>query len=87
MTEPSKTKTNLSNVYYTMGRRKDTTICDAWKTFATFQKWAIEHEYESGARIIRIDKSKPFSPGNTEIVKCKYVNNMNKQLNKLIELI
>jgi len=84
MVKKSKNNPNLINVYYTMTRRKDTTICDAWKVFSTFEKWAVNNGYESGSRIVRIDKRQPFSPSNTKIIKQSYVYNMNKQLEKLV---
>jgi hypothetical protein len=77
-------KSALANVFYTLQRRKDTTVCNAWKNFDTFKKWAYDNGYTSGARIVRIDKSKGFSPTNTKIVKLNYVNNMNIQLQKMI---
>ncbi len=80
----TKNNPNLSNVYYTMTRRKDTTVCDAWKIYSAFEKWAIENGYESGSRIVRINKKEPFSPVNTKIIKQQYVYNMNKQLQKLV---
>lgn len=74
----------LKNVYDTMCRRPNIDVCNSWKSFEPFQKWVYANGYEAGARIVRIDKAKGFSPTNTKIIKLKYANNMNHQLRKLI---
>lgn len=75
---------SLSNTYYTMRRRKDVVVCDNWKKYANFEKWAIEHGYQSGARVVRINRAnKTFSPSNTKIVIQPYAKNMAIQIKKL----
>ena len=74
----------LKNVYDTMCRRQDIKVCNTWKSFEPFKKWVYAQGYEPGARIVRIDKTKGFSPTNTKVVKLKYANNMSHQLRKLV---
>ena len=76
---------SLSNTYYTMRRRKDVDVCDNWKKYSNFEKWAIEHGYQAGARMVRINRNdKVFSPSNTKIVIQPYARNMAAQMKKLM---
>ena len=40
-----------------MRRRKDVDVCDSWKKYSNFEKWAIEHGYQAGARMVRINRN------------------------------
>ena len=84
MKSQDDTLKKLKNVHDTMCRRGDINVCTSWKSFEPFYKWVSAQGYEEGARIVRIDKTKGFSPTNTKVVKLKYANNMSHQLRKLV---
>lgn len=56
-------------------------ICDEWKDYDTFEKYARENGYRKGLSLLRIDKSGDYEPDNcmfgdqTKSVKGKYVYN------------
>lgn len=76
-------KSNLYHTYYNLMRRKDVRVCQIWRTsFKAFEKWCMEHGYCEGARIVRIDKTKPFQPSNTKIVCSAYAKNMRHLVQK-----
>lgn len=53
--ETSKSK------YY---KDKGIAVCDAWKAFSNFEKWAHENGYKDTLTIDRLDNSKGYSPEN-----------------------
>jgi hypothetical protein len=40
------------------------TVCESWRTFATFRKWAITSGYRKGLSIERIDNDGNYEPSN-----------------------
>lgn len=56
-------------------------VCDEWKDFLTFEKWAIENGYEEKARgkctLDRIDTNKGYEPSN-----CRFVDMKHQQRNR-----
>lgn len=46
--------------YYDKGIR----VCNEWKNYLEFKKWALENGYEKGYSIDRIDNSKGYEPSN-----------------------
>ena len=42
----------------------DTTVCDEWKDFGNFWRWAMSHGYRDDLSIDRIDNFKGYSPEN-----------------------
>lgn len=56
-----------SNTYKWYGA-KGITVCDEWKEFHTFQKWALDNGYQVGLSIDRLDPTKGYSPENCEFV-------------------
>lgn len=49
--------------YYLYGAR-GVSVCDEWKDFAVFSKWAINNGYADNLSIDRIDSNKGYSPEN-----------------------
>lgn len=41
---------------------------DEWNTFVNFENWAITQGYEEGARLKRLDKTKPYGPNNCQFL-------------------
>lgn len=39
-------------------------VCDEWEDFSVFKEWAIEHGYNEGLTIDRIDVDGPYTPSN-----------------------
>lgn len=73
---------NLYHVYYNMAHRKDTEICKTWKNnYKAFYNWCMQNGYCDGARVVRIDKNKGFTPSNTKVVIPKYAKNMKRLIN------
>lgn len=51
-------------------------VCEEWSNFESFQTWALEHGYEEGLSIERIDNDKGYSPDNCKwISMCEQHNN------------
>lgn len=44
-------------------------LCRAWEGFEAFRVWGRENGYQSGLRLVRINRGKPYSPGN-----CRWVS-------------
>lgn len=103
-TTHGKTGTRLYSIWAGMRRRCETPsatpyhwygergiqVCDEWKnSFETFEKWAIEHGYDSSAprgkyTIDRIDPDGDYSPQNCRLITQKEQSN-NKRNNRRIE--
>lgn len=83
MMKKAEGKSNLYHSYYNLLRRQDVKVCQIWRnSFKAFEKWCLEHGYCEGARIVRIDKTKPFQPSNTKIVCSAYAKNMRRVAQK-----
>ena len=77
-----QTKSSLYLVYRSMRSRcenkntkgyrwygaKGVKVCDEWKSFSSFQKWAEESGYKKGLTIDRIDPESDYCPENCEWV-------------------
>lgn len=57
---------------------KGISYCDEWKDFNAFATWAIEHGYQKGLEIDRIDSDKDYSPDNCRWVSHK-MNSRNRK--------
>lgn len=69
---------NLYHVHYNMTQRKDVKVCPEWKDYKKFAEWCFKNGYKDGSRIIRIDKTKPYSPENSKITTSDYSINMKR---------
>jgi hypothetical protein len=56
---------------------KGITICDSWKDFATFQKWALHNGYKHDLSIDRINNDMSYCPEN-----CRWVNHTMQARNR-----
>jgi hypothetical protein len=52
------------HLYYEKGIR----VCDEWKQYASFEKWAKANGYKRGLQIDRIDNSQGYNPDNCQFV-------------------
>lgn len=55
-------------------------VCDAWRNFDNFAKWALSNGFDCNMQLDRIDSNKDYSPDN-----CRFItqadNNRNKRNN------
>jgi hypothetical protein len=65
-----------SSVFFRYGG-KGILVCDEWREYKNFSKWAMENGYEDGLQIDRIDCEKGYNPQN-----CRFVSNMQNSWNK-----
>lgn len=65
----TKIKTNYKD--------KGIAVCSEWKDFLVFYDWAINHGYEEGLTIDRIDNSKGYCPEN-----CRWATMKVQSINK-----
>lgn len=49
-------------------------VCKEWNDFENFYSWSIEHGWEDGLTIDRIDNDKDYSPSNCRYVSVKQQN-------------
>ena len=47
------------------------TICEYWRTYANFEKWALAHGWRRGLQIDRIDNGGNYEPSNCRFVTAK----------------
>lgn len=66
-----------TNKWYPLYGGRGITVCDEWKDFLTFYKWAIENGYSEDLTIDRIDNDKGYSPGN-----CRWATQHEQSMNK-----
>lgn len=59
-----------SNIYKWYGGR-GIKVCDEWKTFKAFEKWAIENGYSDDLTLDRIDNDGDYCPSNCRWVTLK----------------
>jgi hypothetical protein len=45
---------------------KGIVVCDEWRDYLTFKKWALAHGYSDGLTIDRIDSGKNYMPENCQ---------------------
>lgn len=77
--------TNPNNPAYQRYGGRGITVCDEWRDFMTFYKWAIENGYNDTLEIDRIDNDGGYNPEN-----CRWatviVQGNNKSNNRLFEI-
>lgn len=62
--------------YHNYGGR-GITLCELWRDFRNFRRWAMDNGYSQGLQIDRIDNDNGYSPDNCRFVTRKQ-NNRNK---------
>lgn len=66
-------------------------ICDEWKDYPVFKKWALSNGYTNGMTIDRRDNDKNYSPENCQWLtnsanaKKEHVHNRIKKLRKWLK--
>jgi hypothetical protein len=55
---------NPKNDNYHLYGAKGISVCDEWKDFSVFSRWAAENGYADNLSIDRIDNNKGYSPDN-----------------------
>lgn len=66
--------------YYNYGGR-GITVCDEWKDFLNFYKWAITNGYEKGLSIDRVNNNGNYEPSNCKW-STSYEQNNNQRSNR-----
>lgn len=56
---------------------KGITVCDEWRDFAAFQKWALTNGYDEALELDRMDNDGSYCPSN-----CRYVTSEQNARNK-----
>ena len=54
-------------------------LCEEWRSFANFYRWAMSHGYRDDLQIDRIDNEKGYSPDNCRWVT-RSVQNKNRRM-------
>lgn len=57
--------------------KRNITVCEEWRNFQTFEKWALANGWKKGLQIDRIDNDKGYSPDN-----CRFVTQQENLRNK-----
>lgn len=61
---------------------KGISVCEEWKEYEVFEKWALSNGFSDDLQIDRINGDGNYEPSNCRFVKPK-VNNRNKENNLL----
>jgi len=48
--------------------KRGITVCEEWRNFQTFEKWALANGWKKGLQIDRIDNDRGYSPDNCRFV-------------------
>lgn len=75
---------NKKNKDYKNYGGRGITVCEEWKNYLTFKKWALENGYSDTLTLDRIDNDKGYCTGNCRWADEETQNN-NKQQSRKIE--
>lgn len=68
---------NPNDCSYARYGGKGTSVCEEWNDFLNFYHWAIEHGYEEGLTLDRINPSGNYEPSN-----CRWATQLQQQRNR-----
>ena len=74
---------NKKNKDYKNYGGRGITVCEEWKDYLTFKKWALENGYSDTLTLDRIDNDKGYYPGNCRWTDEETQNNNKQQSRKL----
>lgn len=74
---------NKKNKDYKNYGGRGITVCEEWKDYLTFKKWALENGYSDTLTLDRIDNDKGYYPGNCRWTDKETQNNNKQQSRKL----
>lgn len=81
MVDRATNKNRKDSIYYSM---KGVSICEEWKEYEVFKRWALENGYVEGLSIDRKDNSKGYCPDNCRWIELRD-QNKNKTNNRILE--
>lgn len=64
----NKFQTRLYKLWLNCRHTHKGEFCEAWKRYDTFENWAYDNGFQEGARLKRIDKTKPYGPDNCQFL-------------------
>lgn len=73
---------NVKNKKYKTYGARGITVCDEWKKFEPFQKWALSNGYSQGLSIDRRDNDGNYEPSNCRWVGVKIQSSNRRTTNK-----
>lgn len=74
---------NKKNKDYKNYGGRGITVCEEWKDYLTFKKWALENGYSDTLTLDRIDNDKGYYPGNCRWADREIQDNNKQQSRKL----
>lgn len=74
---------NKKNKDYKNYGGRGITVCEEWKDYLAFKKWALENGYSDTLTLDRIDNDKGYYPGNCRWADEETQNNNKQQSRKL----
>lgn len=60
------------------------TVCDEWKKYTTFRKWALSNGYNPQLQLDRINNNEGYRPNNCRFVPC-VVNTNNREVTLMVD--
>lgn len=63
-----KYETTLYRLWLNTRYRNKGEFCETWNRFSNFEAWANANGFQEGARLKRLNKTKPYSPTNCQFL-------------------